>query len=106
MIDEKRNAEDFRWSEQIAASIVDELLVAKLIAEDQAEWARQIVGQDIHIQLVSGFRPPNSGVAGHSCEPKRPRPPWEFPWRAVIRAALEENSSRSEMPAEITSRRC
>jgi len=42
MIDEKRNAEDFRWSEQIAASIVDELLVAKLIAEDQAEWARQI----------------------------------------------------------------
>ncbi|MBB4369488.1 hypothetical protein GGD63_002278 [Bradyrhizobium sp. cir1] len=60
MIDEKRNAEDIRWSEQIAASIVDELLVAKLIAEDQAEWARQIVAHDIHIQLISGFRPPNS----------------------------------------------
>ncbi|WP_456742348.1 hypothetical protein [Bradyrhizobium sp. USDA 4354] len=60
MTDEKRNAADIRWSEQIAASIVDELLVAKLIAEDQAGWARQIVAQDIHIQLVSGFRPPNS----------------------------------------------
>ena len=60
MIDEKRNAEDIRWSEQVAASVVDELLVAKLIAEDQAKWARQIVAQDIHVQLVSGFRPPNS----------------------------------------------
>jgi hypothetical protein len=59
-MDEKRNAEDIRWSEQIAASIVDELLVAKLIREDRAEWAREIVAQDIHIQLVSGFRPPNS----------------------------------------------
>jgi hypothetical protein len=59
-MDEKGNAEDIRWSEQIAASIVDELLVAKLIREDQAEWAREIVAQDIHIQLVSGFRPPNS----------------------------------------------
>ncbi|WP_092021909.1 hypothetical protein [Bradyrhizobium sp. OK095] len=60
MIDEKRNAEDIRWSEQVAASIVDELLVAKLISEDQAEWARQIVAQDIHIQPISGSRPPNS----------------------------------------------
>ena len=60
MIDEQRNAEDIRWSEQVAASIVDQLLVAKLIREDQAAWARQIVAQDIHIQLVSGFRPPNS----------------------------------------------
>jgi hypothetical protein len=60
MIDEKRNAADIRWSEEVGASIVDELLVAKLITEDQAEWARQIVSQDIHIKLVSGFRPPNS----------------------------------------------
>jgi hypothetical protein len=59
MTDEKRNAADIRWSEQISASIVDELLVAKLITEDQAEWARQIIAQDIHIKLVSGFRPPN-----------------------------------------------
>ena len=59
MTDEKRNAADIRWSEQISASIVDELLVAKLITEDQAEWARQIIAQDIHIKLASGFRPPN-----------------------------------------------
>lgn len=60
MIDEKRNAADLRWSEEVGASIVDELLVAKLLREDQAEWARQIVAQDIHINLVSGRRPPNS----------------------------------------------
>ena len=60
MIDEKRNAEDIRWSQMVAASVVDELLVAKLLTEDGAEWARQIVAQDIHIQLVSGRRPPNS----------------------------------------------
>jgi hypothetical protein len=59
MTDEKQNAADIRWSKQVSASIVDELLVAKLITEDQAERARQIVAQDIHIQLVSGFRPPN-----------------------------------------------
>jgi hypothetical protein len=60
MIDEKRNAADIRWSEQVSASIVDELLIAKLLTEDQAAWARQIIAQDIHIKLVSGFRPPNS----------------------------------------------
>ena len=60
MIDEKRNAADINWSKEVGASIVDELLVAKLIREDQAEWAREIVAQDIHIKLVSGFRPPNS----------------------------------------------
>ena len=60
MNDEERNAADIRWSEKVGASIVDELLVAKLIREDQAEWAREIVAQDIHIKLVSGIRPPNS----------------------------------------------
>jgi hypothetical protein len=60
MIDEERNRADIRWAEKVGASIVDELLVAKLIAEDQAEWARQIVTQDIHIKLVSGFRPSNA----------------------------------------------
>jgi hypothetical protein len=59
MTDEKRNAADIRWSERVSASIVDELLVAKLITEDQAEWARQIIAQDIHIKFVSGFRPRN-----------------------------------------------
>jgi hypothetical protein len=59
MTDEKRNAADIRWSGQVSASIIDKLLVAKLITEDQAESARQIIAQDIHIKLVSGFRPPN-----------------------------------------------
>jgi hypothetical protein len=56
--DEEQNKADIRWSEFVAASIVDGLLVAKLIHEGQAEWARQIVAQDIHIKLVSGMRPP------------------------------------------------
>ena len=60
MDDVSRNELDLLWSENVGASIVDELLVAKLIREDQAEWARQIVAQDIHIKLVSGYRPPIS----------------------------------------------
>ena len=60
MTQNERDEADLRWSERVGASIVDELLVAKLISDDQAEWARQIVAQDIHIKLISGFRPPNS----------------------------------------------
>jgi hypothetical protein len=60
MTDEERNELDLRWSDKVAASIVDELLVAKLIPPHQETWAREIVAQDIHIKLVSGFRPPNS----------------------------------------------
>jgi len=60
MTDEERNELDLRWSDKVAASIVDELLVANLVPPNQAAWARAIVAQDIHIQLVSGFRPPNS----------------------------------------------
>ena len=58
--DETRNELDLLWSFNVGASVVDELLVAKLIREDQAEWARQIVSQDIHIKLIGGYRPPNS----------------------------------------------
>ena len=60
MTPEERNKADLRWSERAAASVVDELLVAKLITGEQVDWAREIVGQDLHIQLVSGIRPPNS----------------------------------------------
>jgi hypothetical protein len=60
MDDVTRNELDLLWSENVGASIVDELLVAKLIREDQAEWARRIVAQDIHIKLISGYRPPIS----------------------------------------------
>jgi hypothetical protein len=60
MTPDERNEADIRWSERVGASVVDELLVAKLITEQQAEWARKIVTQELHINLVSGFRPPNS----------------------------------------------
>ena len=42
MTDEERNEADLRWCAIVGASVVDELLVAKLITDDQAEWARQI----------------------------------------------------------------
>ncbi len=58
MNSEEQNKADIRWSEVVADSIVVELLVAKLIDDTQAEWARKIIAQDIHIKLVSGFRPP------------------------------------------------
>jgi hypothetical protein len=48
---------DLEWCRIIAESVVEELLVAKLIREDQAEWTRLIVGQDIHIKLLMGLRP-------------------------------------------------
>jgi hypothetical protein len=40
MIDEERNAADLRWCDFAAASAVDELLVAKLLSPEQAQWAR------------------------------------------------------------------
>jgi hypothetical protein len=55
--DEPRNELDLLWSFNVGASIVDELLVAKLIREDQAEWARQIVSQDIHIKWSVAIDP-------------------------------------------------
>ena len=45
MIAEERNAKDLAWSDKVGALAVDELLVAKLITDDQAEWARAIVSQ-------------------------------------------------------------
>jgi hypothetical protein len=48
---------DLEWCERAGASAVDELLVAKLITSEQADWARKIVSQDLYIQLVSGIRP-------------------------------------------------
>jgi hypothetical protein len=60
MTHEERDKADEVWSSRVAASIVDELLVAKLVTEDQADWTRKIVAQDIWIKLISGFRPPDS----------------------------------------------
>jgi hypothetical protein len=47
------------WSKQAAALSVDELLVAKLIQSDQADFARRIVEQQLHVLLVSGVLPPS-----------------------------------------------
>jgi hypothetical protein len=55
-----RYLSDLEWSKHAAASAVDELLVAQLISEEKADWAREIVAQDIHIQLASGIRPKES----------------------------------------------
>jgi len=54
--DVTRNELDFFGAKNVGASIVDELL-SQIDKEDQAEWARQIVAQDIHIKLISGYRP-------------------------------------------------
>jgi hypothetical protein len=60
MTAEELNEIDLRWCDIVAASIVDELLVAKLLAGDQAEWACKIAAQDIHIKLLMGMRPANA----------------------------------------------
>jgi hypothetical protein len=48
---------DLEWCEMAATSVVEELLVAELISEIHAGWARDIVAQDIHIKLLMGLRP-------------------------------------------------
>ena len=48
---------DLEWSRVVAQSVVDELLIANLIPQNQMNWAIEIVTQDIHIKLVSGLRP-------------------------------------------------
>lgn len=62
MTADELNEIDLRWCDFVAASIVDELLVARLFAEDQAEWARKIVAQDVHIKLLMGIRPANAST--------------------------------------------
>ena len=61
MIDAEGDKALKEWCERAAASAVDELLVAKLVSPEGAEWARQIVAQDLFIQLVSGHQPPRCG---------------------------------------------
>ncbi len=45
------------WSEEAAVLSVDELLMGKVIRSDQAEFARKIIAQQLHILLVSGAGP-------------------------------------------------
>jgi hypothetical protein len=48
---------DEKWSDQAAASAVDELLMAKLIAAENAERATNIIAQQLFILLFSNVRP-------------------------------------------------
>ena len=45
----ERTKMDDKWCNFVAESVVDELLVAKLIPPEQADWARRIVSQDVFI---------------------------------------------------------
>jgi hypothetical protein len=56
---EANNEAWLSWSDKAAALSVDELLAAKLLQADQADFARQIVAQRLHILLISGVLPPS-----------------------------------------------
>lgn len=56
---ETNNEAWLAWSELAAALSVDELLVGKVILGDQADFARKIIAQQLHIMLLSGRIPPN-----------------------------------------------
>lgn len=47
------------WSNRAAEACVDELLAGKLFKAAQADFARKIVAQQLHILLISGLLPPN-----------------------------------------------
>jgi hypothetical protein len=52
-----QNEIDLDWSHRTALSIVEDLIVGKVLAEADAERAIAIAAQMIHIPLVSGDRP-------------------------------------------------
>jgi hypothetical protein len=55
----KNNEAWLKWCERAAASSVNELLVGKVIRQDQADFAHKIIAQDLHIMLLGGAIPPN-----------------------------------------------
>ncbi len=48
---------DETWSEVAAASAAEELVAGKLIRVDQADFAQRIIAQQLHILLISNYRP-------------------------------------------------
>lgn len=48
-----------RWCDETAKSVVAELLTAKVIPEDKADWTCKIVSQELFIKLVSGRKSPD-----------------------------------------------
>ncbi len=57
---QKRDKADDEWSQFCGRLAVEELLIAKIIAPETAEWAREIIAQQIFVLLVSDVRPANS----------------------------------------------
>lgn len=57
--DEETNKKDLAWAERVSGFIAEELIAGKLITRDQANFAAEIAAQQIHIFLISGYRPPN-----------------------------------------------
>ena len=55
-----QNDVDLDWSALVAESIVDELIIGKVMKASDRQFAEQIIAQDIHIKLVSGLRPDTS----------------------------------------------
>lgn len=56
---QRNNEAWLAWSERAAASAVDELLLGKVIRPDQADFARKIIAQDLHLALLGGSIPPS-----------------------------------------------
>jgi hypothetical protein len=56
---ETNNEAWLTWCERAASSSVDELLIGKVIQPDQAEFARKIIAQDLHLMLLGGLIPPS-----------------------------------------------
>ena len=56
-MDEREKAAE-AWSEDAAASVVEELIVAGLLIdpEKNVDWARRIISQDLFIGWISGGR--------------------------------------------------
>jgi hypothetical protein len=53
----KHHRPDEQWSNLAAELAVDELTAGRLIMEDQADFARRIVAQQIYVLLISNCRP-------------------------------------------------
>ena len=47
------------WSDKAASASVDELLVGKVIRPDQADFARRIIAQQLHLLLIMNVIPPS-----------------------------------------------
>lgn len=56
---QRNNEAWIAWSQRAAESSVNELLLGKVIRPDQADFARKIIAQDLHVMLLGGAIPPS-----------------------------------------------